>query len=314
MSGNLMGEIGFGVDNIISLRVVTANGSILTVDKSHNPDLFWALRGAGPNFGIVVSATVKAQPATTQDRTAWINNLFFSPSKLPQIAQAIDNLPLLPEQRIYLVLTNSGPPSNAPSVLVTGFLHKGTEASGRLAFKSLYDLGPDSESSAVTPYTHWNDANDGFCTRGERKPAYSTTITSMQPATWRAIWDLYTAFQAKGPNSAVLIERYNLTHAQTLPGGDVSFNPSLRRDAFAQAIVIPWYSDAGLDAEALAFGSKVRDIWSDAPNATQNPTYANFAHGDESLDAIYGASLPRLRVLKRKWDPSGVFGQWFKIP
>jgi hypothetical protein len=37
-----MGEIGFGVDNIISLRVVTSSGSTLTVDESSNPDLFWA--------------------------------------------------------------------------------------------------------------------------------------------------------------------------------------------------------------------------------------------------------------------------------
>ncbi|KAF3048401.1 hypothetical protein E8E12_011767 [Didymella heteroderae] len=311
--GNLMGEIGLGVDNIISLRVVTSSGSLLTIDKSSNPDLFWAFRGAGPNFGIVVSATVTALPATAQDRTAWINNLFFAPGKLPQIAQAIEDLPLTPEQRVYLVLTNSGPPENAPSVLVTGFLRKGTEQSGRAAFKALYDLGPESESGAVTPYTNWNDANIGFCTRGERKPAFSTTITAMKPDTWPEVWNMYKGFQAKGPNSAVLIERYNLTKAQSLPGGKVSFNPALREGAFAQAIVIPWYSDAALDDEALRFGRRIRDIWSDEGDATQNPTYANFAHGDESLEAIYGESLPRLRELKRKWDPEGIFGQWFAI-
>ncbi|KAJ4405223.1 hypothetical protein N0V91_005382 [Didymella pomorum] len=311
--GNLMGEIGFGVDNIISLRVVTSSGSVLTVDKSSNPDLFWALRGAGPNFGIVVSATVTALPATAEDRTAWINNLFFTPDKLPQIAQAIEDLSLTPNQRVYLVLTSSGPPENAPSVLVTGFLRKGTEESGRAAFKALYDLGPENESSAVAPYANWNDANIGFCTRGERKPAFSTTIIGMQPYTWPQIWELYKDFQAKGPNSAVLIERYNLTKARTLPGGDVSLNKALREGAFAQAIVIPWYNDAALNDEALHFGRTVRDIWSDEEDARQNPTYANFANGDESLEAIYGESLPRLRELKRKWDPEGVFGQWFAI-
>ena len=308
-----MGEIGFGVDNIISLRVVTADGSIRTVSKTSHPDLFWAFSGAGPNFGIVISATVNAMPATRTDRTAWINNLFFTPDKLPQIAQAIEDLPLTPEQRIYLVLTSSGPPLNEPSVLVTGFLRKGTEETGRAAFKSIYDLGPSSSSSAVTPYTNWNDANINFCARGERKPAFSTTITSMQPETWPEIWDLYKSFQAKGPNSAVLIERYNLTEARKRPAADVAFNPKLRDPAFAQAIVIPWYSDAALDREAIGFGKKVRDIWSDAADATQNPTYANFAHGDESLEAIYGSSLPRLRELKKKWDPKGVFGQWFPI-
>lgn len=312
-SGNLLGEIGFGVDNIISVRVVTSSGSILTVNRSSNPNLFWTLRGAGPNFGIVVSATVTALPATAQDRTAWINNLFFAPDKLPRIAQAIEDLPLAPEQRVYLVLTSSGPPENVPSVLVTGFLRKGTETSGREAFKALYDLGPVSESSVIAPYANWNDANIGFCARGERKPAFSTTITGMRPDTWPQVWELYKKFQAKGPNSAVLVERYNLTKAQSLPGGHVSFNPALRESAFAQAIVLPWYSDAALDDEALQFGRSVRDIWSDDEDATKNPTYSNFAHGDESLEAIYGDSLPRLRELKRKWDPEGVFGQWFAI-
>ena len=135
----------------------------------------------------------------------------------------------------------------------------------------------------------------------------------MQPDTWPQVWELYKDFQATGPNSAVLIERYNLTKARSLPEGDVSFNPVLREGAFAQAIVIPWNSDAALDYEALQFGRTVRDIWSDEEDARQNPTYANFANGDESLEAIYGESLPRLRELKRKWDPEGVFGQWFAI-
>ncbi|KAH6629404.1 FAD binding domain-containing protein [Boeremia exigua] len=311
--GNLMGDVGFGVDNIISLRVVTADGSIRTISKTSDADLFWAFRGAGPNFGVVISATVKASPATATDRTAWINNLFFPASKLPEIAQTIEDLPLAPEQRVYLVLTSGGPPLNEPSVLVTGFMRKANEATGRAAFKPLYDLQPASESGAVTPYANWNDANINFCVRGGRKPSFSTTITSMKPDVWPQIWDAYTAFQAKGPNTAVLIERYNLTAAKAQLDGATALNPALRQPAFAQAIVIPWYDDAGLDDEALAFGRGVRDLWSDAADATQNPTYANFAHGDESLEAIYGTSLPRLRKVKKTWDPKGVFGQWFPI-
>lgn len=307
-----MGEVGLGVDNIISLRVVTADGIIRTVSKSSNADLFWAMRGAGPNFGVVISATVAAQPATTADRTAWLFDMFFPAEKLPQIAQAIEDLPLTPEQRIYLVLTSSGPPLNTPSVLVTGFFRKGTEETGRTAFKSIFDLEPTSVTSSVAPYAHWNDANIVFCERGGRKPAFSTAITKMNPQVWPQIWDAYTAFQAKGPNSAILIERYNLTAARAANAAATAFNPALR-DVFAHAIVIPWYDDAGLDSEALAFGQHVRSLWSDAPDPTQNPTYPNFAHGDESLAAIYGDSLPRLRTLKRKWDPAGVFGQWFPI-
>ncbi|KAF2623315.1 FAD-binding domain-containing protein [Macroventuria anomochaeta] len=295
--GNPMGEIGFSLDNIISLRVATADSSIVTVsrtspptDTAHAvttsyPDLFWALRGAGPNSGVVISATVNAKPATFTDRTAWINSLFFTPDKLPRIAQAIQDLPLTQNNPSTSFLTSSGPPLNEPSVLVTGLLRKDTDETGRAAFNSIYDLGPSSNSSAITPYTNWNDANIGFCTRGD----------------------------PKGPNSMVLIERYNLTKARSVPAGNAAFNPALRDSAFAQAIVVPRYTDAVLDAEANKFGKKVQNIRSDNVDAMKNPTYASFAHGGESLEAIYGTSLPKLRELKRKWDPKGVFGQWFPI-
>ncbi|KAJ0161522.1 6-hydroxy-D-nicotine oxidase [Colletotrichum tanaceti] len=311
--GSLMGEVGFGVDNVLSMRVVVASGEILTVSPTCHPDLFWALRGAGPNFGIVTSATVRARPTPAQERNAWLMNLFFSHEQLPQIAQAIQDLPLKPEQFVFLILTNSGPPSNAPTVLVTGFLRNGTEAAGRAAFAPLYALGPALNRSSVAAYDTWNAANDPFCTRGDRKPAFSTTIKHMRPETWPAIWDLYAAFQAKGPNSAILIERYNLTKAQSAPEGSAALQEALRRDAFAQAVVIPWYTDAALDAEAEEFGRSVRDIWSASETATSNPTYVNFAHGDETAEAIYGTSLARLRKLKKKWDPLGAFNQWFKV-
>ncbi|KAK2035310.1 FAD binding domain-containing protein [Colletotrichum zoysiae] len=311
--GNLMGEVGFGVDNVLSMRVVVASGETLTVSPTSHPDLFWAFRGAGPNFGIVTSATVRAWPTSTQERTAWIMNLAFSPEQLTQVAQAIQDLPLKPEQVVFLVLTGTGPPSNAPAVLVTGFLRQGTEETGRAAFAPLYALGPTANSSSVAGYEAWNAANDPFCTRGDRKPGFSTTLDHMQPETWPAVWDLYTEFQAKAPNSAMLVERYNLTKARDAPRGSTALQEALRRDAFAQAIVIPWYTDAALDAEALDFGRKVRDIWSYTEPATKNPTYVNFAHGDETAEAIYGLSLSRLRQLKKEWDPLGSFNQWFKV-
>ncbi|KAF6811168.1 FAD binding domain-containing protein [Colletotrichum musicola] len=311
--GNIMGEHGFAVDNILSLRVITATGKIVTVSKDCNPDMFWALRGAAPNFGIVVSATVNAWE--TENRNSLILSLTFDPSKVADVAQAINDLPLLPEQVVYLVLTNSGDANNTPMVLVTGFLRGGTEESARIAYKPLFDLGPLTNSSVVTPYQEWNAANDPFCGRGGRKPAFSTTINEMKAETWPEIWSLYESFQGKATaqNSAVLIERYNLTTARSVPKGSAAMQDELRHEAFAQAIVIPWYEDEALDAEAEAFGSRVRDIWSFSASATVNPTYANFARGDEELVAIYGSSLDRLKALKQKYDPKGVFGQWFKI-
>lgn len=57
--GNLQGILGLGLDYLNSVRMVTANGEIVEASETKNADLFWGMRGAGANFGIVTSATFK---------------------------------------------------------------------------------------------------------------------------------------------------------------------------------------------------------------------------------------------------------------
>ena len=54
------------MDALVSVRMVTANGEVVMASESDNPDLFWALRGAGANFGIVTSATYRVFEATNK--------------------------------------------------------------------------------------------------------------------------------------------------------------------------------------------------------------------------------------------------------
>lgn len=306
--GNLVGELGMAVDNLLSLRVVTAQGEAITVDPKSNPDLWWAMRGAGPNFGVVTYATYKTLP--TEDRTAWLMTLTFPGSRVSEVAQVIEDLPLKPNQVVFLILSQGG-------VMVTGFLRGGNDESGREAFASLYALGPATQSSSVNPYTSWNVPNDFFCQRGDRKPAFNTALATMNPPAWTDVFKLYDDFQKLpgAQNTAVVIERYQLAKARELgPGSSSSVQDALRGvGTFGQAIVIPWYKDSALDAQALEFASKVRDIWAGPAGGKKNPSYINFAHGDEDLEAIYGASLPRLQELKKKYDPKNVFSQWFSL-
>lgn len=267
--GNLMGMHGLGVDNIISLQAVTPDGRLRTVRADRDKDLFWALRGAGPNFGIVTSAVVKAYP--TEKRTAWTGGLIFTGDKLEQVVQAIDKLDLKPEMNVFLYFISSGPPTNAPAILVTPYLFQGDASAGQAAFKSLYDIGPVQDGTAVLPYTQWNTGADGFCTRGERKPSYSAGLNSLNPKTWREVWDLYVKFQQKpgAQNTVVLCEVYSMNKARSIPTSSSAFP---HRDVDHFAVVIPWYNDTALDTEALAFGGAVRDLWRSTNEAPGSPT------------------------------------------
>ena len=58
--GWLMGKYGLALDNLQSVELVTAEGQVLQASAEENPDLFWAVRGGGGNFGVVTSLRVSA--------------------------------------------------------------------------------------------------------------------------------------------------------------------------------------------------------------------------------------------------------------
>lgn len=328
--GYLMGLYGFSVDNILSMDVVLANGTAVAVNANRNPDLWWALRGAGPNFGIVTGATMKAYPMPKAQNMAWNGGLYFTDDKLELVVQAIEDLVLKAPMNVFMYFATSGPPNFTPSILVTPF-YFGSEADGRSAFRSLLELGPFKNTMAERSYPDWNTAADIFCIRGDRKPSNGAGLTHMVPKTWRSVWNAYIDFlRLPGTgSSAILVECYSLAKAQAVPKSTSSF---ANRDIRFNAAVLPWYSNASLDPQAEAFGSKVRDLWRATDGFPRNRTYVfwpcmllvscsrltqaryiNFAFGDEPNEVVYDTSTTRLRQLKAQYDPSGVFNQWFKL-
>ena len=74
---SLEGLHGLLIDTLVSVRLVTAAGNAITVSKTQNPDLFWALRGAGANFGVVTSATYNVFDATNGGQVTSANFEYF---------------------------------------------------------------------------------------------------------------------------------------------------------------------------------------------------------------------------------------------
>ena len=255
----LMGLYGLGVDNIISLSLVTPEGKATKVGPNDG-DLWWALRGAGPNFGVVTSATMKAYPVPRARSGAWLGPLIFSEDKIEDLAQAINDLDLQPSMAIFLYFAVA-PPNNKPSVIVLPFYLNGNETEGRAAFSSIFALGPVADQTAWSPYNQINAGGEVFCVKGGRKPSYPAGLANVDPATWRAVWNLYIAF-LENPgtqNSSVLLEYYSLDKVASV--GDASSAYPFRSSIKFHGIAIPWYTDPSLDSKAEAFGSAVRDLW-----------------------------------------------------
>jgi hypothetical protein len=256
--GNLQGTFGLGVDNILEMRVVTADGELRTISPSQHEELFWAMRGAGPNFGIVTEATVKAYPMSKDERTAFSGALIYTEDKLEQLFQAIQDLELTAQTVCFLYFASGGPPANTPMIIVTVWQLHGTTESGKEAFKCFFDIGPIVDTTAVVPYTQWNTGADAVCLHSGRKPSFTAGLNQLDPKTWRNVWNKFVEFQKKptAENSVLLLESYPnsenapIKTSAAFPHRGVQFN----------AAIIPWYTDKGLDEEGVRCGKEIREL------------------------------------------------------
>ncbi|KAJ8058118.1 hypothetical protein OCU04_012976 [Sclerotinia nivalis] len=307
--GNLIGIYGFGVDNLISMNVVTPSGTAITVSPTSNTDLWWAMRGAGPNFGIVTSAVMKSYPVASSLLNAWTGPLIFTGAQLEALIEALSQLDLQSEMSIAMFFLMS---DNSPIILVTVFYY-GTEAAGKAAFAPLYSVGPIVDGTAILPYNEWNSGGDSFCAKGDSKPSWGIGLAELDVPTWTYVWNEWLTF-AKMPganNSAMILDMYSLGTARKL--SDSSSAYPFRSTITFNAIATAWYSDPTLDAAAEVFGSNVRDLLRSTSGLCDNSTYINNGFGDESLSTVYGDNLSKLQAIKKRHDPLCKFCHWYPL-
>ncbi|KAI9689211.1 MAG: hypothetical protein M1822_000949 [Bathelium mastoideum] len=302
------GLYGMGVDQLLSAEIVTAFGDVRYVDGG-DIDLWWALKGAAPNIGIVTSAVVKAYPILDADNIAWQGLLTFSDDKLEALISAINDLYLEPRMQIDFMMASQ--PNGTTRIGAIPFFLGNTSA-GRVAFTSILDIGPLADGTQEYPYNMWNAFGDYACVPAGRKPAYGVSLNNLDPPTWRTVYEDFKVFLATNPeatNSAIFAENYPI-NSSTIQNGAGSFP---WRDVKTHVAIYPWYANTSLDAAANAWGSTTRTLLRSTDGVQGHANYVNFAHGDESLNDIYGPNLPRLQTLKRQYDPYNRLNQWFPI-
>lgn len=258
-SQGLYGQV---VDQILRLAVVTASGETLQVDATHNPDLWYAMRGAAPNFGIVTSAHVRAHPIPKAQNIAWEGAITFADDKLEPLIQAIHDLDLRPQIEIDSLLA-----------ITTNPFFLGNTSKARKAFAVL-TVGPISDETAEVPYDHWGDFANSFCQKGMRKPAYSASLArqGLNPATWRAVYKEFKKFVARYPEAAgssVLAEYYPIQRAVAIGDTGSSY---LFPDVPIHVVTIPVYENSSFDVTANAFGARVRDLLRSTDGLDANST------------------------------------------
>jgi FAD/FMN-containing dehydrogenase len=162
--GWLTGKYGLTIDNLLSVQMILADGSILTASENENTDLFWAVRGSGSNFGAAASFKFRAHP---KPPVATACKLIFAPPQLPQIVDYINKYNENMRDDSALAMAFAPGPAG-PIIMCAGVLF-GPEAEAREYFADLFAVGALMEEVAEIPYEKVNSLLNEVMTYGRRK-------------------------------------------------------------------------------------------------------------------------------------------------
>lgn len=196
--GYLTGKYGLTIDNLLSAEIVLASGEVLTASKIEHADLFWAIRGAGANFGVVTKFTFQGYEQTNP---VFAGPLVFPPTALPQIVEFMNKFHETNDGRqALLVAFSSPPPQNAP-VILTQLFHNGTEEEGKTIFADLFALNPIANMSSMIPYPVLNsllNVSAGF--DGRKQFGGGAFKLPLEPSFVEGVYKEFQAFVESKPD------------------------------------------------------------------------------------------------------------------
>ncbi len=294
--GWLVRKHGLTADNVISFEVVTADAEVLTVSADEHPDLFWALRGGGGNFGIVTSFEYRAHPLSMV-----LGGLVLHPR-----SQAIDVL------KFYRDFTASAPdelgtyaallsgPDGSPLV---GFAlcYSGDLTEGERVLAPLRGFGsPVLDAVQPMPFPVMQTLLDAAVPDGNQNYWKSTFLRALSDEAIGTI--VAHANEATSPLTAVLVEQYGGA-ASRIPDDATAFGH--RAADYDLGILTQWVDPA--DSERHIRWTR---NFADAMAPFRTGAYLlNFLgeEGDETIRAAFGPNYARLVTVKTTYDPTNFF-------
>ena len=296
--GWLMGVHGATVDNLISAQVVTADGQLRTASATENPDLFWALRGGGGNFGVVTQFEYRLHPVTDV-----LGGMVLHP--LDRAADMLrfyrDFCPTLSDEAeaYAAILTPPGGPPMAAMVLG----YNGPIEEGLAVLAPARQFGAPVADTVTTMSYGARQVllDEPNAIHGLHRYWRSAFTEELSDDLIAALIDGATRFTS--PLNAILLF-YMHGAATRVPASETAF--AARRAQWDFDAIGCW-TDAAETARHTAW---VRDLWEVAQPHLQGDAYINHIDGDEAAEKVrasYGPNHPRLRQLKATYDPTNLF-------
>jgi FAD/FMN-containing dehydrogenase len=307
-TGYLTRQHGLTIDNLLEADVVLADGSVVTASEKQHPDLFWAIRGGGGNFGVVTSFLFKAHPV----KTVFAGPIFWDAAQhATQVMRTYrDFLPTAPEELGIFVGLKTVPsmdpfPKEGWGKRACAIIgaYNGTAADGQRVMAPLLDALPPPIFNWMgeMPFPSINALFDPFFPKGLQWYWKGDFVRSLPDD---AI-DAHIREAAKAPTELCLMHLYPIDGAVRRVSRDAT--PWTARDA-SFSMVIAGISPDPAHAEALK--SWGRAYWKAVHPYNLGGGYVNFMFDDEAdgrLQAAYGDNYARLTEAKTKYDPTNLF-------
>jgi hypothetical protein len=306
-TGYLTRKHGLTIDNLLEVDMVLADGSFVTASKDSHPDLFWAVRGGGGNFGVVTSFLFQAHPA----KMVFAGPIFWDAKDAKMVmATYRDFIGKAPEELGLFVGLKTVPPTdpfprehwNKRACALIGAFNGPISDGQKLVASLLAKLpAPLFNWMGEVPWTAINGLFDPFFPKGLQWYWKGDFVKALPD---EAI-DAHIAQAAAAPTPFCLMHLYPIDGAVRRVAKDAT--PWGARDA-SWSMVIAGISPDPKDAEAIK--SWGRAYWKALHRFNLEGGYVNFLDADEAANRVelsYGDNYKRLAAIKAKYDPDNLF-------
>ncbi|NNL96274.1 MAG: FAD-binding oxidoreductase [Xanthomonadales bacterium] len=308
--GHLSRSCGLSIDNLVGAEVVTANGDIVHCSEDNEPDLFWAIRGGGGNFGVVTSFAFVGHH---------VPSVFAGPTFFEPDAQVIRNYQRLVQEAPWelnaILAFAQAPP--AP------FVPEAWHLKPVIGILSCWS-GDDDQDEDLPDMVASAGKVVGQAMWRMPYPQVNTFFDELLPRGLRHYWKASAAREF--PEGAIAAHMEYGTKVPTIEGGNFIFSTdgachqvdeqatafANRSACFSSALSAIWHQPED-DQRNIQW---VRDYYDALAPHSDPGAYINFMADDEDmdLDSNFGAKYLKLRELKAQYDPDNLFHHNQNIP
>ena len=305
--GWLSRSLGLTVDSLLSAEVVLADGDLVRASATESPDLFWAIRGGGGNFGVITSFEFQLHTVGPEVLSGLVIHPLDGARDVLHFWR--DFLKTTPEEFVCWFVMRKAPPLpflpaewHGKEILVLAMCYSGSDLKeGERIAEPLRKFGrPIADVVGPNPYAGWQTALDPLLTPGFRNYWKSHDFREVSDG----LIDALIAHARKIPDPNTEIAFAQLGGAVTrVPPEATAY--SHRDGEFVMNVHGRW-QDLAKDQECIGWAREL--FQATAPFATGS-VYVNFLTQDEEnrIKAAYGRNYERLARIKAKYDPTNLF-------